>query len=76
MKIGDLVVATFRAVEPTSWYKQLYNTQEPAVVIEIPDFEIPDLPHGCMLWIYYRGGRRLCAKTNLKIVSKNEFSSR
>ena len=67
MKIGDLVVATFKAVEPTSWYKRLYNTQEPAVVIEIPD-----LPHDCMVWIYYHGAHRLCAATNLKIVSSYE----
>ena len=72
MKRGDLVVATFKAVEPTSWYKQLYNTQELAVVIEIPDFEIPDLPHDCMVWIYYRGAMRLSPATNLKIVSSYE----
>ena len=70
MKIGDLVVATFKAVEPTSWYKQLYNTQEPAVVIDT------GIDHDHMVWIYYRGGHRLCAATNLKIVSKYELSSR
>ena len=66
MKVGDLVVATFKAVEPTSWYKRLYNTQEPAVVIETR----LDLDH--MVWIYYHGAHRLCAATNLKIVSSYE----
>ena len=70
MKVGDLVVATFKAVEPTSWYKQLYNTQEPAIVIDTR------IDHDHMVWIYYRGGRRLCAATNLKIVSKYGLSSR
>ena len=63
-------MATFKAREPTSWYKQLYSSQEPAIVIETGI----DLNH--FVWIYYRGGRRLCALTNLKIVSKNELSSR
>ena len=71
MKIGDLVVATFEAREPTSWYKQLYDSQEAAVVIET---SVDNLDH--MVWIYYRGGRRLCQSTNLKIVSKYGLSSR
>ena len=66
MKRGDLVVATFKAVEPTSWYKQLYNTQEPAVVTT--SYHSQDE----MVEIYYRGGLRLCAKTNLKVVSSYE----
>ena len=70
MKIGDLVVATHKAVEPTSWYKQLYDSQEAAIVIEA------GIDHDHMVWIYYRGGRRLCALTNLKIVSKYGLSSR
>ena len=65
MKPGDLVVATFKAVEPTSWYKRLYNTQEPAVVLGI-------FGQDEMVEIYYRGGLRLCAVTNLKIVSSYE----
>ena len=69
MKVGDLVVATFEAREPTSWYKRMYSTQEPAIVIEEDHDD-----H--MVWIYYLGGRRLCATTNLKNVSKYGLSSR
>ena len=70
MRVGDLVVATFKAREPTSWYKQLYSSQEPAIVIEA------GIDHDHMVWIYYRGARRLCALRNLKIVSKYGLSSR
>jgi hypothetical protein len=71
VQVGDLVVATFKAIEPTSWYRQLYNTQEPAIVIET---NVDNLDH--MVWIYYRDGRRLCQSANLKIVGKCGLSSR
>ena len=63
-------MATYKAREPTGWYKQLYDSQEAAIVIEA------GIDHDHMVWIYYRGGRRLCALTNLKIVSKYGLSSR
>ena len=73
MKIGDLVVATFKAVAPTSWYKRLYESQEPAIVVGFLanyDYSEPYIE------IYYRGAKRLSAATNLKIVSKYGLSSR
>ena len=36
MKVGDLVVATFEALQPTGWYKQLFESQEPAIVVNGP----------------------------------------
>ncbi len=71
MKIGDLVVATFNALKPTGWYKQMYDTQEPAIVVNMGGDG-----QTTYIEIYYRGKPRLCAATNLKIVSKYELSSR
>ena len=73
MKIGDLVVATFKAVAPTSWYSRFDKSQEPAIVVGWAGNDGYSEPY---IEIYYSGGRRLCAKTNLKIVSKYELSSR
>jgi hypothetical protein len=64
MKIGDLVVAIHEAYTPTSWYKHLYESQEPVVVVKLATDHYIE--------IYYRDGRRLCAVSNLKIVSRNE----
>jgi hypothetical protein len=73
VQVGDLVVATFKAVTPTSWYKRLYESQEPAIVVGWAGNDGYSEPY---IEIYYRGKPRLCAATNLKIVSKYELSSR
>ena len=67
MKIGDLVVATHKALHPTGWYKQLFESQESAIVV--------NMGFGgqtTYIEIYYRGAKRLSAETNLKIVSSYE----
>ena len=71
MKVGDLVVATFKALQPTGWYKQLFESQEPAIVVNMGGEG-----QTTYIEIYYRGANRISPATNLKIVSKYELSSR
>ena len=67
MQVGDLVVATHKALQPTGWYKQLYDTQEPAIVVNMGGEG-----QTTYIEIYYRGAMRLSPATNLKIVSSYE----
>ena len=71
MKVGDLVVATFEALQPTGWYKQLFESQEPAIVVNMGGEG-----QTTYIEIDYRGANRNSPATNLKIVSKYELSSR
>ena len=71
MQAGDLVMATFKALQPTGWYKQMYDTQEPAIVVNMGGEG-----QTTYIEIYYRGAKRLSTATNLKIVSKYGLSSR
>ena len=67
MKVCDLVVATFKALQPTGWYKQMYDTQEPAIVVNMGGEG-----QTTYIEIYYRGANRISPATNLKIVSSYE----
>ena len=64
-------MATFEALQPTGWYKQLFESQEPAIVVNMGGEG-----QTTYIEIYYRGAIRSSPATNLKIVSKYELSSR